>query len=92
MTNGRRSNRLDYSKIQRKPAEIERQVYDRDTVLDFGKHRGKTVGEVLAEDARWLIWAAENVERMELDDEVLGEALIEKQHQQSIKDERERWL
>lgn len=41
--------------------------YDLDTILDFGKHRGKTVEDVLADDPGWLLWALENAERFEVD-------------------------
>ena len=30
------------------------------TVLKFGKHRGKTIAQVAAEDRGWLDWAGEN--------------------------------
>ena len=42
-------------------------TYDLDTPLDFGKYRGKTVEDVMDEDAGYLLWALENVERFETD-------------------------
>lgn len=42
-------------------------VYDLDTALDFGKHRGRTVEDLLGDDPRYLLWALENVERFEVD-------------------------
>ncbi|HEX4112735.1 MAG TPA: hypothetical protein VH020_09390 [Stellaceae bacterium] len=42
-------------------------TYDLDTVLDFGRYKGRTVEDVLADDPRYLLWAMENVERFEVD-------------------------
>lgn len=30
-------------------------------VLEFGKHKGKTVQEVMRQDCNWLHWALENI-------------------------------
>ena len=32
-------------------------------VLNFGKHKGKTIPEIAIEDRGWLIWAQENLTR-----------------------------
>ena len=42
-------------------------MYDLDTVLDFGKHQGRTVEELLNERPRYLFWLLENVEDFEVD-------------------------
>lgn len=42
-------------------------MYDLDTPLAFGKYRGRTVEDVLEEDAGYLMWALENVEQFEVD-------------------------
>jgi uncharacterized protein (DUF3820 family) len=42
-------------------------MYDLDTPLAFGKYRGRTVEDVLAEDPAYLLWAMETVEQFEVD-------------------------
>lgn len=42
-------------------------MYDLDSKLDFGKHRGRKVEDVLEDDPGYLLWAMENVERFEVD-------------------------
>jgi hypothetical protein len=42
-------------------------LYDLDTEIDFGKYKGRTVEDVLNEDAKYLLWAMENVDRFEVD-------------------------
>lgn len=44
------------------------------SVLNFGKHKTKTVADVLVEDPGWIIWASENVDWVQFTDEVLEEA------------------
>lgn len=44
---------------------------DLDSVLRFGKHRGRTIEDVLEDDPRWLLWASENVDDFELDTAVM---------------------
>ncbi len=36
------------------------------TIMTFGKHKGKTVKEVMETDASYLLWADENVQGFEL--------------------------
>lgn len=43
-------------------------------ILTFGKHKGKTVKEVLFEDPSWLLWADDKVEGFELSDYLRDEA------------------
>jgi hypothetical protein len=43
-------------------------AYDLDTPLRFGKHKGRTVEDVMAEDPYYLFWCLENVESFEVDD------------------------
>lgn len=37
-------------------------------IFTFGKHKGKTVKEVMFEDPSYLLWADDNVEGFELSD------------------------
>jgi len=37
------------------------------TKLTFGKHKGKTITQVLQDDPGWLVWADKNVEFFKLD-------------------------
>ena len=40
------------------------------SVFPFGKHKGELVQDVLAEDASYLIWWAENVKEWPLEKEI----------------------
>ena len=51
-------------------------IYDLDDALQFGKHRGRTVEDVLEEDPGWLLWALENTDRFEVD-KALEDAIVE---------------
>jgi uncharacterized protein (DUF3820 family) len=46
---------------------------DLDHVLTFGRHRGRTIEDVLEDDPRYLLWVCENVDDFELDDVVAHE-------------------
>ena len=49
--------------------------FDRDSIIDFGKHKGKTVQDLL-DDPRnvgYLKCMAENVDRIQLSEDVLAE-------------------
>lgn len=50
-------------------------LYDLDTPLDFGKHKGRTVEDVLAEEPAYLMWALENVERFNCDNALTDEIM-----------------
>ena len=40
---------------------------DLDHKLTFGKHKGKTIEDVLEDDPRYLRWCMENIDDFELD-------------------------
>ena len=42
-------------------------VYGLNDVLDFGKHKGKTLQEVINTDWKWVEWAVDNSDRFYLD-------------------------
>lgn len=42
-------------------------VYTTKSVLDFGKHKGKTIDDVLDIEPEWLLWAEETVDFFEMD-------------------------
>lgn len=42
-------------------------IYDLDTPLQFGKHKGRPVEDVLNEDPYYLYWCLENVEHFQVD-------------------------
>lgn len=50
-------------------------------VLDFGKHKGKTVKQVMDIEASYLIWAHEKTDKLFLKDEVLRKAKREAEAQ-----------
>ena len=41
---------------------------DEDTILTFGKYRGRTVADIIEEDPAYLVWAHENVYWWHLED------------------------
>lgn len=41
--------------------------YDLDIAMQFGKHKGRSVEDVLADDPQYLLWALENVDSFEVD-------------------------
>jgi uncharacterized protein (DUF3820 family) len=47
-------------------------VYDLDTPLAFGKYKGRTVEDVLQCDPAYLLWAMENVDQFEVDDDAIN--------------------
>ena len=49
-------------------ANIDNKKMNFDTVLNFGKYKGHTIGEVFQLDASYLLWAVENIERFKLSD------------------------
>ena len=40
-------------------------------VLEFGKHKGKTVQQVMREDVNWLHWALQNIPEFKLNHNAL---------------------
>lgn len=38
-----------------------RHVYDLDSKVLFGKHAGKTLGQIIAKDPSWVEWARDNI-------------------------------
>lgn len=40
-------------------------------VLEFGKHKGKTVQQIMKEDADWLHWALQNIKDFKLNKNAL---------------------
>lgn len=50
-------------KIPKQKPKLLRSVHN---VLEFGKHKGKTVQQVMKEDPQWLHWALQNVPSFKL--------------------------
>lgn len=40
-------------------------------VLEFGKHKGKTIQQVMKEDPNWLHWALQNIKDFKLNKNAL---------------------
>lgn len=57
--------------IKKQPREIELSEINkkmkeaRNTKMSFGKHKGKTITEVLKDEPRYLLWASQNTDRPE---------------------------
>ena len=47
-----------------------------DHIMTFGKHKGKTVAELMDEAPGWLVWAHENVEFFKLPPELIRQARL----------------
>lgn len=45
---------------------METRVYNLDSIINFGKYKGKSIFLVLQHDASYLIWAHNNVEWFKL--------------------------
>ena len=56
-----------------KPLPTTKQ-YDHDDRLMFGKHKGKTVGQIISEDPGYILWALANVSGFFATEAVLKEA------------------
>ena len=60
--------RLAREKAGDRPRERERKVHQLDDALPFGKHKGKSLREVIEDDSSWIIWAMENIADFEISD------------------------
>ena len=47
-------------------ANIDNKKMNFNTVLNFGKYKGHTIGEVFQLDASYLLWAIEETDRLKL--------------------------
>ena len=47
-------------------ANIDNKKMNFDTVLNFGKYKGHTIGEVFQLNASYLLWAIEETDRLKL--------------------------
>lgn len=43
--------------IMGEPTQEHTKIYGLDDILDFGKHKGKTLKEIIREDFQWIEWA-----------------------------------
>lgn len=71
-----------------------RPVVGKNHVVDFGKHKGATIAEILETDPGYLIWLNKNTERFQLPDKILTEAALKKLNDTSIYEDEyfdERW-
>jgi len=62
------------------PIEIERgekvmgiKVHGLSDKVKFGKHRGKSVEDIISSDPQWLFWAVENVDDFDIDKDAEAE-------------------
>jgi len=51
--------------------DMKRKVYDVDTVLTFGVHKGDTIQEVFDTDYQYLVWMYENFDKVDWTDDAL---------------------
>ena len=50
--------------------KMKKKVFEKDTLLTFGKHRGFTIEDIFSMDYQYLIWMYENFEDNEWSNEV----------------------
>jgi hypothetical protein len=50
-------------------------LHGRDSIIKFGKHKDRTVQEVLDDDPDYLVWASERIPEFDLEVSILDEAL-----------------
>lgn len=50
-----------------------RPIDDSNTVMSFGKYKGKAIFELMAEDPEYLEWAHENTDRFKLSPRLMAE-------------------
>ena len=50
---------------------MKKNIFEEDSELTFGKHKGFTIEDVFSMDYQYLIWMYENFENAEWSDEVL---------------------
>lgn len=55
----------------RPKSRLDARPYGMGDVLPFGRHAGRTVKAVIADDPAWLRWAAEKIPNFELTTDVL---------------------
>ena len=66
-------------------------VYKLNTVLKFGKHRGKTVEQILKTDPTYIRWCLKNIDTFEMS-KVDKEVALEHANQaDNERDEEEDW-
>jgi len=51
--------------------EMKKKIFEVDTELAFGKHKGFTIGDVFSMDYQYLVWMYENFENAEWSNGVL---------------------
>ena len=54
---------------------IDIETYTLDSIIKFGKHKGKTICFILNEDPSYLVWASENIKSFKLEQDILDEAI-----------------
>jgi len=52
--------------------EMKKEVYEVDTELTFGKHKGFTIGDIYSMDFQYLLWMYETFENVTWADKVLA--------------------
>lgn len=66
---------VDIADTELKPlCDFDKKIYNvlgYDSVMKFGKYKGKTIGDIIETDEKYLIWAVEN-DIIELDEECLN--------------------
>lgn len=50
-------------------------MYDLDSLLKFGKYKGKVLEDVLNDDPEYLAWCLENIEWFEVDETLADEIM-----------------
>ena len=51
---------------------MQNKIYSLDSLIDFGKHKGKTIKDVICKDVTYIEWAVTQVTSFELDNEAFS--------------------
>lgn len=54
-----------------KMEDMDKKVYDVDTLITFGVHKGDTIEDIYDEDCQYLVWMYDNFENVEWTDDAL---------------------
>ena len=52
---------------------MKNQIFSRYSRMNFGKHRGKTIGQIVDENPSYIKWMIENIDNIAFSEEVVSE-------------------
>ena len=52
---------------------MKNQIFSRYSRMNFGKHRGKTIGQIVEDNPSYIKWMIENIDNIAFDEDVVSE-------------------